>query len=331
MRRFRRVSSCWALLALAACSGKHSAPATDATALKAALVTPGSIADAAWNSGAYLGLQQLRDSLAMSISHIEARTPAEQEEALRSYAAQGYDLIFAHGFEFQDAAERVARDFPRAIFVITSGQRVVGNVVPLIFRIHEATYLCGMVAGALTKSGKLGFIGGLELPPIKLGYHGWVQGARATRADVETRLIYLNTFDDAAAGREAALALIRLGVDQLHHNADAAALGMFSAAKESPGVFVYGANADQSSLAPNRVLASAAIDLPHAFLLLGREVKGGTFTPRVESFGLASGVIRFAVNTRLQTMWPAGLSARVAAAADSISAGTLVVAGEATR
>jgi basic membrane protein A and related proteins len=332
MMSFRRRGSLCTLLALLACSGKSATPAdTTTTATKAALVTPGSIADAAWNSGAYQGLQQLRDSLAMNISHVEARTPAEQEEALRSYATQGYHLVFAHGFEFQDAAERVAKDFPKTIFVITSGQRVVGNVVPLVFRIHEATYLCGMVAGSFTKSGKIGFIGGIELPPIKLGYDGWVQGARATRADVETRLIYLNTFDDAAAGKEAALAMIRLGVDQLHHNADAAAIGMFSAANESPGVFVYGANANQSSLAPDRVLASAAIDLPHAFLLVGREVQGGTFIPRVESFGLASGVIRFEVNDRLKATWPAGLPARVAAAADSISAGTLLVAGEAPR
>ncbi|MEO5800068.1 MAG: BMP family protein [Gemmatimonadales bacterium] len=296
--------------------------------MKVALVTPGSIADAAWNSGAYQGLQQLRDSLKASISHIEARTPAEQEEALRSYATQGYRVVFGHGFEFQDAAERVAKDFPKTIFVITSGQRVVGNVVPLVFRIHEATYLCGMVAGALTRSGKIGFIGGLELPPIKLGYDGWLQGAKATRPDVQSRLVYLNTFDDAAAGKEAALAMIRLGVDQIHHNADAAALGMFSAAKESPGVNVYGANADQSALAPDRVEASAAIDLPRAFLLVGREVQGGTFTPRVESFGVGSGVIRFVPNTALQPNWPAGLAARVRAASDSIAAGTLIVAGQ---
>ena len=317
-----------AAVLVTACSEKAPAPAAT-TALKVALVTPGSIADAAWNSGAYQGLQQLRDSLAMSISHIEARTPADQEEALRSYATQGYHIIFGHGFEFQDAAERVAKDFPTTIFVITSGQRAVGNVVPLVFRIHEATYLCGMVAGALTKSGKIGFIGGLELPPIKLGYEGWVQGAHATRPDVKTQLIYLNTFDDAAAGKEAALAMIRLGVDQLHHNADAAAIGMFSAAKESPGVYLYGANADQTSLAPERVVGSAVIDLPRAFLLIAREVQAGTFTPKIESFGLASGVIRFVGNDRLETLWPEGLAARVLAASDSIAAGTLRVTAEA--
>lgn len=314
-------------LLVAACGGKN-APPTDATTLKVALVTPGSIADAAWNSGAYRGLEQVRDSLKLAISHVEARTPAEQEEALRSYANQGYGLVFGHGFEFQAAAERVAKDFPKTIFVITSGQRVSGNVVPLVFRIHEATYLAGVVAGALTRSGKIGFIGGLELPPIKLGYDGWVQGARASRPTVESRVVYLNTFDDAAAGKEAALAMIRFGVDQLHHNADAAALGVFSAAKESPGVMVYGANADQTALAPDRVEGSAVIDLPHAILLVARDVKDGTFTPKVESFGLGSGVIRFTTNPALQAKWPAGLEARVKAASDSIVAGTLVVAAE---
>lgn len=293
--------------------------------LRIALVTPGSIADAAWNAGAYEGLQQIKDSLGIATSHVEARTPAEQEEALRSYAVQGYRVVFGHGFEFQQPAERVASEYPQTIFVITSGQRVVGNVVPLIFRIHEATYLVGMLAGALTKSGRIGFIGGFELPPIVLGYDGWVAGAKAVRPDIESRLTWLNTFDDAAAGKEAALAMIGLGVDQLHHNADAAALGMFAAVKESPGVLIYGANADQAVLAPEKVVASAVIDLPRALLVVARDVQGGTFTPRVESFGLEGGVIRLTINPRQLPFWPPGLAARVHAARDSIVAGTLAV------
>ncbi|HEY3934467.1 MAG TPA: BMP family protein [Gemmatimonadales bacterium] len=300
------------------------------SAFRVALITPGSIADAAWNAGAYRGLQQLRDSLGASISNIEATTPAEQEEALRSYAAEGYTIVFGHGYEFQEPAERVARDYPNTIFVITSGERLTGRVVPLIFRIHEATYLAGMIAGAMTRTGKIGFIGGMELPPIKLGYDGWIQGARATRPDVESRITYLNTFDDASAGKEAALAMIHLGVDQIHHNADAAALGVFAAARESPGVFVYGANGDQTSLAPDRVVASAVVDLARALMLVGREVKTGAFTPHAESFGIKSGVIRLAVNPALQGAWPAGLEERVAAASDSIAAGTLHVAGQGT-
>lgn len=313
---------------LAAC-GKAATDRAHGT-MRVALITPGSVSDAAWNAGAYAGLRQIRDSLGIPVSNIEARTPAEQEEALRIYARQGYTVVFGHGYEFQDPAERVAQDYPNTIFVVTSGERVRGNVVPMVFRIHEATYLVGMLAGAMTHTGKIGFVGGMELPPIKLGFEGWLQGARAVRPDVQSRVTYLNTFDDAAAGKEAALAMIRLGVDQLHHNADAAALGVFSAAKESPGVNVYGANGDQTSLAPTRVVASAVVDLPRAFLLVARDVKQGTFTPHVESFGLQSGVIRLAVNAALEAGWPTGLKARIQAASDAIQAGTLKVAAGTT-
>jgi basic membrane protein A and related proteins len=309
------------LLSLARC-----APSRNEAGLRVGLVTPGSIADAAWNSGAYAGLQQIHDSLGLPVSHVEARTPAEQDEALRAFAAQGYGLVFAHGFEFQAPAERVSAQYPKTIFVVTSGARAKGNVAPLIFRLEEASYLAGMVAGGLTRSNVLGFVGGIELPPIKAGYEGWVNGAKAVNPKVQSREIYLNSFDDPAAGREAALALIRAGADMFHHNADAAALGVFQAVKESPGVYVFGSNADQSALAPDRVVGSAVIDLPRAFLLVAREVKTGKFTPKVEAFGLASGVIRYVPNPRLDTLVPTQLRARVKAAADSISRGTLMPA-----
>src|SRR5262245_48796234 len=104
-------------LSLLGCQG-----GSGAAGLRVALVTPGSVADAAWNSGAYQGLLGLRDSLGAQVSNVEARTPAEQEEALRSYASQGYTIVFGHGFEFQGIAERVAADHPNTIFVITSGE-----------------------------------------------------------------------------------------------------------------------------------------------------------------------------------------------------------------
>ncbi|HVX87606.1 MAG TPA: BMP family protein [Gemmatimonadales bacterium] len=295
--------------------------------MRVALVTPGSVADAAWNSGAYAGLLQLRDSLGAEISNVEARTPAEQEEALRSYAAQGYTIVFGHGFEFQGIAERVGADFPNTIFVITSGERVSGRVTPLIFRIEEATYLAGMVAGGMTRSNIIGFVGGMQLPPIEKGYQGWTNGARAVNRAVQSRVSYVGNFDDAAAGKEQALAQIRLGADVITHNADAAALGLFQAVKEDPKLLVVGANADQSALAPGQVLGSAVIDLPRSFLLIGREVKEGRFTPHVESFGVASGVVRFDWDTTVAKRVPAELRAKVAAARDSIAAGTLAPLG----
>ena len=308
------------LLAVVSCSSPRTA------GLRVGLITPGSVADAAWNSASYQGLQRIHDSLGVRISHVEARTPSEQSEALRTYAAQGYDLVFANGFEFQDPAERIGSSYPTTIFIVTSGRRARGNVVPLIFRLEEASYIAGMVAGGLTRSNVLGFIGGIELPPIKAAYQGWVNGAKAVNRRVQSREIYLNSFDDAAAGHEAALALMRVGADMFHHNADAAALGLFQAAKERKGVYVFGANADQSKLAPDQVLGSAVIDLPHAFLMIAAEVHSGTFTARTRVFGLESGVVRYLPNPHLDSLVPPGLKARIRAASDSIVAGTLIAA-----
>jgi basic membrane lipoprotein Med (substrate-binding protein (PBP1-ABC) superfamily) len=295
---------------------EHSATA----GFRVGLVTPGSIADAAWNSGAYHGLEAIRDSIGASVSHVEARTPGEQEEALRTYAAQKYDLVFGHGFEFQGAAERVSRQYPGTVFIVTSGERVAENVSPLIFRLSEASYLAGMVAGGMTRTNTIGFVGGIELPPIKLAQDAWEAGARAVNPAVTARSTYLNSFDDVAAGREAAIALIRAGADMLHHNADQAALGAFQAVKESSSAFMFGSNLDQKGLAPDRVLGSAVIDLPRAFLLVAGEVKAGGFKPRVESFGLRSGVIRYEPNPQLEPRIPEDLRQRVSAARDSITA-----------
>ncbi len=311
------------IFALVACGRKPSATG----AFRVGLITPGSIADAAWNSGAFAGLNTIRDSLHAEVSHVEARTPGEQQEALRAYAEQGYNLVFGHGFEFQGPAERIGAEYPKTVFVVTSGERVSasGNVVPMIFGIEEGTFLAGMVAGGMTKSNKIGFIGGIELPPIKRGYEGWLSGAKRVNPQIDSRVAYLNTFDDVAAGREATLAMIRVGVDMMHHNADQAALGLFQAIKESPSAYAFGANADQSALAPERILGSVVIDLPRAFLAIARQVKDGSFTPKVEVFGLAGGVLRYETNPALAGRIPPRLAAWVKAAGDSIIAGTLKV------
>ena len=102
----------------------ESAPLTP----ESALLTPGPISDQSWNAGAYEGLMRIRDSLGAQVSHIQTRTPADFEENFRQYGAQGYDLVIGHGFEFQDAAERVAGDHPETVFIVTSGNRVASNV-----------------------------------------------------------------------------------------------------------------------------------------------------------------------------------------------------------
>src|SRR5438270_6255905 len=136
-------------------------------AFKVALLTPGAISDQSWNGGAYQGLLRIRDSLHAQISHIQTKTPAEFEENFRQYGNQHYALVFGHGFEFQDAARAVAPSYPETQYVVTSGNSATGNVSGMVFGFAEPSYLAGMLAGAMTKSKKLGVIGGTELPPCR--------------------------------------------------------------------------------------------------------------------------------------------------------------------
>lgn len=308
------------ILALSACNRQ---PAS--SAFSVALLTPGPISDAAWNAGAYEGLLRIRDSLQARISHIETRTPAEFEEAFRDFASRGYRLVIGHGFEFQDAAARVGADFPNTVFITTSGATVRPNVSPMVFRLEEGTYLAGMLAGGVTRSGRVGFIGGVRMPPVEGTFLGFAGGARAVRPGVDVMQAYLGNFEDVAAAKENAVAQIRRGADVLLHNADAASFGVFQAARENGGVLALGSNKDQNGVAPDVIVASATLDLPHALLAVARRVKDGTWRPGVMFFGIEDGVVDLVINERLADRVPAALRARIAAARDSIIAGTLAV------
>jgi basic membrane lipoprotein Med (substrate-binding protein (PBP1-ABC) superfamily) len=133
------------LVALAACSRGGDAP-SQANAFKVALLTPGPVSDAGWNALAYEGLLTIRDQLGAETAQIETKTPAEFEEGFRDFARRGYQLVFGHGFEFQDAAAAVSADFPNTVFITSSGNTVRKNVAPLRFMIEEATYLQGILA-----------------------------------------------------------------------------------------------------------------------------------------------------------------------------------------
>jgi basic membrane lipoprotein Med (substrate-binding protein (PBP1-ABC) superfamily) len=268
---------------------------------------------------------RIRDSLGADVSHMETRTPAEFEEAFRDFARRGFRLVFGHGFEFQDAAARVGADFPNTVFITTSGSTVRPNVSPIVFRLEEGTFLAGMLAGGVTRSGTVGFIGGIKLPPVEGTYLGFAGGVRAIRPDAEVLQSYLGNFEDVAAAKEHALAQIRRGADVLLHNADAASFGMFQAVRENRGALALGSNRDQNAVAPDVIVASATLDVPHALLLVARLVKDGRFQPGVMFFGIRDGVVDLEVNDLLGDRVPALLRARIAAARDSIVMGTLVV------
>jgi basic membrane lipoprotein Med (substrate-binding protein (PBP1-ABC) superfamily) len=269
-----------------------------------ALLTPGPISDQSWNGGAYQGLQRIHDSLGASISHIQTKTPAEFEEQFRQYGSQGYDLVFGHGFEFQDAARRVGPDYPRTIFVVTSGSSVGANVAGIEFAFADASYLAGMLAGAVTKSNVIGVIGGTELPPVRESFAAFSRGAKAVNPKITVLSSYIGNWDDVSAGREQALAQIGRHADVIFQNADAAGLGVFRAARETKKAFVVGSNSDQNGVAPEITIASVVINLPHAFLTVAREVRAHTFKPRVIRLGSESDVVTLVINPAFRSHIP---------------------------
>src|SRR4026207_277863 len=285
-----------------ACSRENSAERGDA--FKVALLAPGPISDQSWNGGAYEGLIRIRDSLGAKISHIQTKTPAEFDENFRQYGAQGYNLVFGHGFEFQDAALRVAPEFPRTIYITTSGTSTAKNVAGMEFAFEEASYLAGMLAGAMTKTGTIGMIGGTELPPVRRSFASFVLGVHSTNRKANTFVSYIGNWDDVSAGKEQALAQIARNVDIIFQNADAAGLGVFQAAREAKDVRIIGSNSNQNNVAPEVTLGSVVIDLPHAFLSVAREVKDGKFRPRVISLGLHDNIVKLVVNPRLESTIP---------------------------
>ena len=314
------------MLALACGEGNRSESGTPSRTngdFKVALLTPGPISDQAWNSGAYQGLLRIRDSLDASVSHIQTRTPADFEENFRHYGADGYHLVFGHGFEFQDAAERVAPEFPRTVFITTSGSRVAPNVSPMVFGFEDPSYVAGVLAGSLTRSNLIGAIGGTEIPPVRSSFAAFEAGARSINPRVRVLVSYVGNWEDASAGKEQAIAQIRQGADLIFQNADAAGLGIFQAARESKGVAVFGANVDQNSVAPNVIIGSVVIDLPHAFVSVAREVREGRFRPRVLRLGSTIGVTRFVLNPTWRARIPADVLARVDSVERRIVSGDL--------
>lgn len=308
--------------------GGDSRPRNDGPgsgAFKVALLTPGPISDQAWNQRAYEGLLRIRDSLGAQVSHVETATPAQFEENFRAYGAQGFAIVIGHGAEFQDAAMRVGPEFPKTVYVSTGGNAAVGNVVGMEFAFEEGSYVAGMVAGALTKSNVLGCIGGTELPPVKRSFDAFGEGAKAMNPKVRVLTSYIGNWDDASAGREQALAQIGRGADVIFGNADAAGLGIFQAARESRSVAVIGANADQAHVAPEVVIGSVVIDIPHAFLSVAREVQSGTFKSRVISFSTQSDVVRWVYNPALEGRLSAAARAQVDSVTARIRAGTFVI------
>lgn len=309
-------------LLAASCGGDRAAPKAP-EGFRVALLTPGPVSDAGWNAGAFEGLKAVEKELSAKVAHVQVKSPSEFEEQFRAFAAKGYDLCFGHGFEFQDAAARVAKDFPKTVFVTTSGSKTSANQAPIVFEMEQATYLCGLVAGRMSKSAKAGMVGGVELPSIKSTFLAFEAGVKAGNPGARVATVFTGSFEDVAGAKAATLALADQGVDFVFQNADAAAIGVFQGATER-GIWAFGSNKDQNALATS-VLASAVLDIPRAFVETARRVRDGKFDGQPIRYGLKDGVVSFVVNPALAGRIPSPVLDETERARKRIEAGELVV------
>jgi basic membrane protein A and related proteins len=284
-----------ALLLFAACSRPEAPP----PGFRVGLLTPGSINDGGWNNIAWQGLQRIKTDLGAQVSNQEVKSPAEIADGFRSYGKNGYDLAFGHGFEFQDAAMAAGKQFPKTVFITTSGSSVAPNVSPMVFELEQATYLLGIIAARESKTGKAGLVGGIKLPSIDSTFLAFKAGAKSVNPNFEVKEIYTGNFDDLGAAKQATLTLIDAGCDFLFHQANEAGRGVFQACQERH-VRCFGSNKNQNDMAPDVIVASAVLDVPSAFVYMAKLVKEHQFKPHVYWLGMNEGIVSLVWNDKLK-------------------------------
>jgi basic membrane protein A len=328
MKRVAALAAGALLLAVSCGPTAESKPASQGgrpePAFKVGLLTPGSVHDGGWNAIAYEGLQQIQKTFGAKISNQETKSPSQFEEGFRYYGAEGYDLAFGHGFEFQDAAMSAGKLYPKTVFITTSGSSVAPNVAPMVFELEQATYLLGIIAARESKTGKAGLVGGIKLPSIDSTFLAFRAGAQSVDPKFEVREIYIGNFDDLGAARLATLSLINAGCDFIFHQSNEAGRGVFQACSERK-VRCFGSNKNQNDLAPEVIVASAVLDVPGAFVKVARSVHDHQFKPEVQWLGMKEGIVSVVWNDRLKAQIAPDTIAAVESTREKIVDGSLVV------
>ncbi len=271
---------------------------------RAALLTAGPVTDVGWYAGGYAGLMMIEDSMDVSVSHQQTATPAEFDEAFIAYASSGYGIIFAHGNEYQDAAIRAGQQFPDVTIVVSGGGRVSPNVVPLIFRLEEGSYLAGVTAAYVTESKVVGMVGGVEIPPARGAFLAFEAGVHAVDPEIEVLQVYTGDWDDLAAAKEATVAQLSQGADVIIHNLDNASLAVFQAVREAVAegrvAYAIGMNSNQNELAPDVVLGSVVIRIAEAFFSAAKMWQEGNVGGDPIYANTEQGIIEFVINPMLR-------------------------------
>jgi len=209
--------------------------------------------DQSFNDAAYAGLTQAQEELGVEIQDLEPSAGGEdREELLRTLAEDDYDMIIGVGFAFAEAMGAVTADFPETTFAIVDDASVEAeNLTSLVFAEEQGSFLVGAAAALTSQTGKLGFIGGVEVDLIKKFEAGFVAGATQANPDATVDVKYISQppdfsgFNDPAKGKEIALGQYGGGADVIYHAAGGSGGGLFEAALETGDVWAIGVDSDQ--------------------------------------------------------------------------------------
>ncbi len=265
-----------------------TAPATGKT-IKAGLVTDtGGVNDRSFNQMAFEGLQKAEKDFGASIKVQESKANADYVSNLTRFANGNYDIVFAVGFKMQDALKEVAPRFPNVKFVIIDGDApALPNCSSYKFQEQEGSFLVGALAGLMTKTNVVGFVGGEQMPLIQKFETGYKAGLMTTNPKAMVKVGYANSFADPQKGQELAISQMNAKADIIYHAAGETGVGVIKAVEaKGKGFYAVGVDKDQDSEAKGRVLTSMVKRVDVAVYQATESVSKGAFKAGSTTVGL---------------------------------------------
>jgi basic membrane protein A and related proteins len=255
--------------------------------------------DRSFNAAAWRGVRKAAKDFPIVLRDAEPGDPASLEPAMRAFAEVGYDLVIGIGFAQTPIVESVAKDYPKVNFAIVDGVSDLPNVASLIFKEHEGSYLVGMIAAHTTKTGVLGFVGGMDVPLIHKFEVGYEEGARAVNPKIQVIQNYVGVTEAAwnnpGKGKELAVAQIGKGADIIFAAAGNSGLGVFDAA-EQYDKYVIGVDSNQNWVKPGHVLTSMVKRVDNAVYQIVGDLVNHRFKGGIHVYGLENDGVGFAMD-----------------------------------
>lgn len=314
-------------LALAGCGGDDNNGGdggADASSLKVALILSGPANDQGWNAIALEGLQAAEAEFGVQTAYQENVDFADGEAAFRDYAAEGYDLVIGHGFQYGEQAKAVSADFPDTYFMSTEADSQSDNMASYVMSCEQGAYLMGMLCAGMSESGIIGAVGGFEQPSITKELEAFKLGAREINPDIKVLTSYINSYTDATLGQNAGESMIRQGADVLYHVANQAGTGTITAAQDA-GILACGNSYDQASIAPDTIMSSTVYSMPNVIKTAVKAVIDGEYKGGVYNLGMAEDVVSITGYGSFEDKIPQDLKDAIAAKEAAIIDGSFEV------